>query len=343
MPSPRSRTKSSPAPSKAGEPRATARARAFHGPVDALALFEADAPPATVYLEGASEPLKAAILLELRRRWAADNPAAPAARVLRAAEAGIEEILSAFRNTSLFATRELTIVLEIEDLGRSEKKLSALAAGLEGPSGESCLVLVESAADSARKSLEPLRRASAAHVVAMPPTRVELLEWGRRRLRLESLKAEPGVLEAIADACEGDALAFFSELARLTSFAAAGGTLTRSDCETLLTPSVGAGLPEYLAAVSAGEPRLASRRLGRLLAAGESEGAILFALTNLVGGALGGWARSRELSAELRSRLAPARLLRAMDALYRAESAWKGGRADVVAVLEQATRTVAAR
>lgn len=32
---------------------------------------------------------------------------------------------------------------------------------------------------------------------------------------------------------------------------------------------------------------------------------------------------------------------RALDAVYRAESAWKGGRADVVAVLEHATRDVA--
>jgi len=343
MPSPRSRTKSSPAPSKAGSARSAPARRASRGPVEALALFDAPAPPPTVYLEGPSEPLKAAILLELRRRWAEQNPAAPAARVLRAAEAGVEEILAAFQNTSLFAPRELTIVLEIEDLGRSEKKLAALAAGLAGPAGESCLVLVESASDSARKSLEPLRQACAARVFALPPSRTELLEWGARKLRLDSQKAEPGVLEAIADACEGDALAFFSELSRLTSFAPSGGTLTRADCDELLSPTVGAGLPEYLAAVSAGDPRLASRRLGRLLASGESEGAILFALTNLVGGALGGWARSRELSAALRGRLAPARLMRAMDSLYRAESTWKGGRADAIAVLEQATRVVAAR
>jgi len=344
MPSPRSRTKSSPAPSKAGDARGTrARARAARGPLDPLSFFEGKSSPATLYLEGPSEPLKAVILFALRRRWSADNPAGPAARVLRAAEAGVEEILAAFQNTSLFAARELTIVLEIEDLGRSEKKLAALAGGLEAPSGESCLVLVESASDSPRKSLEPLRQACAVRVVADPPSRRELLEWGARRLRLESQTAESGVLEAIADACEGDALAFFSELSRLTSFAATGGTLTRADCDELLAPSVGAGLPEYLAAVSAGDARLATRRLGRLLAAGESEGTVLFALTNLVGGALGGWARSRELSAALRSRLAPARLMRAMDALYRAESAWKGGRADVVAVLEQATRTVSAR
>jgi DNA polymerase III delta subunit len=39
-------------------------------------------------------------------------------------------------------------------------------------------------------------------------------------------------------------------------------------------------------------------------------------------------------------RLGPPALARAMDTLYRAEAAWKGGRADPVAVLELATRTV---
>jgi hypothetical protein len=43
----------------------------------------------------------------------------------------------------------------------------------------------------------------------------------------------------------------------------------------------------------------------------------------------------------LARRLGPRLLARALDALYRAESAWKSGRADVVAVLEQATRTIA--
>jgi hypothetical protein len=64
----------------------------------------------------------------------------------------------------------------------------------------------------------------------------------------------------------------------------------------------------------------------------------LFALVNLVGGALGGWARHRDLSAALRRRRTPRELAHAMDALYRAEAAWKRGRADAVAVLEQATR-----
>jgi hypothetical protein len=102
-------------------------------------------------------------------------------------------------------------------------------------------------------------------------------------------------------------------------------------------------LPQYLAAVGEGNEALASRRLGRLLAAGENEGSILWALSNLVGGALGGWTKFREPAGALGRRLGRARLLHAMDAMYRAEAAWKGGRADAVAVLEQATRVLARR
>jgi hypothetical protein len=38
--------------------------------------------------------------------------------------------------------------------------------------------------------------------------------------------------------------------------------------------------------------------------------------------------------------MSPVQLSRALDACYRAEAAWKGGRADAVAVLEQTTRAL---
>lgn len=260
--------------------------------------------------------------------------------MLRAAESGVEEILAAYHGVSLFTPRELTLVLEIEDLGRSEKRVAALADGVVRPAGGSCLVLVESEAEAPRKSLEPLRAASAARWVAFPPDRRALLAWGSRRLAREGLTAEPGVLEAAADACEGEALAFFNELEKVCVWAGPGGRLTRRDAEAVLRPTIGADLPAYLAAVATGEGGIAAKRLGRVLASGVSEGQILFALSNLVGGALGGWARHREASDALRRRLRPAALGEAVDALYRAEAAWKSGRADAVAVLEQATRAL---
>src|SRR5262249_3341666 len=148
-PSPRSRTRSSAAASKAGDaagvkpaavrakpaPAArpavarTVRATAAMPP---LALLERSARgevPPTVYLEGPDEAVKAAFLAEFRRAWAAAVPDAPQARIMRPGEHDVDQILAAFQNVSLFAPRELTVVFDVEDLGRSEKRVESLATG----------------------------------------------------------------------------------------------------------------------------------------------------------------------------------------------------------------------
>lgn len=296
--------------------------------------------PPSLYIEGPSEPLKAAFLAELKAAWAKVVPEAPRARVLRAAEAGVDEILAAWQSASLFTPRELIVVLDVEDLGRSEKKIEAFAAGVAAPAGGSCLVLVESAADSARKALEPLRAAVTARWLALPPSRRELLAWGQRRLARESLTAEPPVFESLMDASEGDPLVFLNQLEQLTSLAH-DGRIGAAEAATLLRPTLGADLPDFLAAVAMGDGAQAARRLGRLIAGGISEGTILFQLSNLVSGALGGWSRHAGLSQALRRRSSPADLAAALDQCYRAEAAWKNGRVDVIAALEQVTRALA--
>jgi DNA polymerase III delta subunit len=242
----------------------------------------------------------------------------------------------------LFSASELVLVLDLEDLGRSEKRVTALAHGLAAGGAESAIVLVESAAEAPRKSLDPIRAACAEQVMANPPTPTELRMWAARRFRREQIDAEVGAVEAIVDACEGDPLAFFNELDKLCAWAGAQGRLSTTETAELLRPAVGADLPEFLAAVALGERAGAARRLGRLLSAGVGEGTVLFALSNLVGGALGGWARYRAASDVLRRRASPAGLDRALDALYRAESTWKSGRGDIVALLEQTTRALCA-
>ena len=296
--------------------------------------------PATLYLDGPDESLKASILAELRHAWARACPEAPHARVFRAAEDGVEEILAAYHGTSLFTPRELLIVLDLEGLGRSERSVVALAEGVARPAGGSCLVLSESGSETPRKTLEPLRAACATRLTALPLGRSALIAWGRRRMARERVTAEDGVLEGLADACENNPSEFFNELEKLLTCTGESGRITRADAATLLRPVAGADLVEYLAAVAGGDAALAARRLGRVLAAGEGEGSVLFALVNLVGGAMGGWARWRDLSMTLSRRAAPGELARALDALYRGEAAWKHGRADAVAVLEQATREV---
>jgi DNA polymerase III delta subunit len=242
----------------------------------------------------------------------------------------------------LFSPRELAIVLDVEDLGRSEKTILALAEGVMRPSGGTCLVLLESAADGDRKVLAPLRTACSRWWSAETPSREELLRWSARRLARDGVRAEAGVIESVADQCENDPSALFNELDKLATFAGPDGRLTDDDVRRLRRPALDADLPEYLAAVALGDVAGASRRLGRLLATGAGEGEVLWALSNLVGGALGGWKKVPQPSFALARRCATRDLGRALDALYRAEAAWKGGRTDVTVLLEHATRLVAA-
>lgn len=328
-------------PSRATTARTTLRAPRTGGR-ELLGAWDRGEFPSSLYLEGPSEALKTVWLAELKRLWKKSVEGDAAPRVFRAAETPVEEILAAFQGGSLFTPRDLVIVLDVEDLVRSEKKVVALAAGVARGGGESCIAILESANEKPPKTLEPLRVACQVRIDATPPSRPELLAWGARQLLAEERRAEPGVLEALADACEGEALAFFSELAKLCSFAGAKGTIALADAQAMLRPTVGAELPEYVSAVALGHTRLAAQRLGRILAAGVGEGQVMFSLANLVSGALGGWKRFPDASEALRRRSSPGGLSLAMDAVYRAEAAWKGGRADVVAVLEQASRDICA-
>jgi DNA polymerase III delta subunit len=345
-PTPASEPAAKPAAAKRAARPAAPRVRAT-APADPLALLERAErgdTPASLYVDGPDEALKAAFLWSFRRAWAAHVPEAPAARVMRPGEDEVDDILSAYHGISMFTPRELTLVLDIEDLARSEKRVEALAAGVARPAGASCLVLVESAGDNVRKTLDPLRAACAARWSAEVPGPAELLTWGRRRLAAAGLTAEAGALERLVEVCEGESASFFSELGKLEGWSASAGRVTKADVEQLSRPVVGTDLEAYLEAVANGRAGIAAKRLGRLIAAGENEGGILWALGHVVGTAIGGgWGKWRPISAALARRRPPRELASALDAVYRAEAAWKGGRADALTALEQATREVAGR
>ena len=96
-PSPRSPMKSSRAPSKAGSPRKAgpraARSSADAGTRALLEAWDRGEFPSSIYVEGPSEPVRAAMLAELRSAWAAAVLDAPIGRVFLASEASVEEVL----------------------------------------------------------------------------------------------------------------------------------------------------------------------------------------------------------------------------------------------------------
>ena len=134
-PSPSSPKRSSPVRSKAGSAsgpatrpaRAKADGRSLAIGVEALLdrLGRDEFPPA-LYLDGPDEGLKAALLAELRQAWARACPEAPAARVFRTSEAGVDELLAAFHGGSLFAPCELLSFLlkKFRDLQLKLRSLS---------------------------------------------------------------------------------------------------------------------------------------------------------------------------------------------------------------------------
>lgn len=333
------------AKSAARAPKSTAAAA-----VDPLALItriEGGEFPGVLYIEGPDEAIKAAFLADVRRAWATAVPESATARILRPDE-GIDEILAAYQTVSMFASRELTIVFSVEKLVRSDKQIKTLADGLATPSSGSCLVLVEAAADKPRKKLDPLREVAQARIEVTAPDERALLEWGRRRLLATGNNAEAGVLQALLDACERDPLAFLNEAGKLSVLAGDHGTVTLAHVQTLTAPKLGAELPDFIMAVAQGDAKRAGQRLERILAAGESEGTILWSLGHLASSSLVrtmspySWAMYKEATAALARRRNAQSLARAVDAVYRAEAAWKGGRTDVRSALEQATRDLVA-
>ena len=286
---------------------------AVAAPTDALQLLtrvEKGEFPGTVYLEGQDEAIKAAFLADFRRAWAAAVPESATARILRPDE-GIDEILAAYQTVSMFTSRELTIVFSVEKLVRSEKQIAALAAGLATPSSGSCLVLVEAWADKPRKKLDPLREVAAVRVEATLPDERALLEWGRRRLAGTGNSAEAGVLQALLDACERDPIAFLNEAGKLSVLAGDGGTVTMAHVKTLTAPKLGAELPDFILAVAQGDAKRAAQRLERILAAGESEGSIMWSLGHLASSSLArtaapySWAMYKEATSALARRPRP--------------------------------------
>ncbi len=344
MSSRKSPTRSSPAPSKAGKPRAQARSL----PADlasTITAWDAGRFPESLYLEGPDEALKAEVLSNLRQVWthpAAKTTAAGTVRVFRAAESGPEEVLLAYQSLSLFSPRELVLVLEVEDWGRSERKLGAVATALRSGGGPSCLVLIESAAEAMRKGLESLRSAAHSRLVCDPPGRGELRLLARRRSTQSQVEFEAEAMELLLEASQGETATFFNELDKVCAWAGPGGQVRATDAKRLLRPVVGADVADYLSAVALRQSGTAAQRLARLSASGVSEGSVLFALTNLLGGALGGWARYRSLSDDVRRTWSPRRVAQGLDLLYRVERAWKSGRAEAPTLVEHATQALCA-
>lgn len=310
-------------------------------------LARAAESPGTTYLSGNDESLKAEILHALKEAWLAAVPDSPPS-VLRAGEAGPANVLGAVQGGSLFASRSLVIVLKVEDWARSSAVPIAVARALAQIPPENLLVFVESAGDSERKYLNPLR-AACARVFALdglPPS--ELRHWADRHARRQGLELAPDAWDALFELPRLDAGEVFNELDKLAAWAEEGATVTREQALAIVHPAGGATLGGLADAVAERKAALAMDCLLRALEGGESPGSILFQLGTLLSGALrltgpgGGWVRDRRRSGLIAQTWSPAAIAAGLDLLYRCERAWKTGRAPDDTLLVRAVQGLTA-
>ncbi|MEP7027518.1 MAG: DNA polymerase III subunit delta [Candidatus Eisenbacteria bacterium] len=334
------------APAKGRAPAAAAPRAGGPAACEAWLARAADSP-GTTYLSGNDESLKAEILHALKEAWLLAVPDSPPS-VLRAGEAGPSGVLGAVQGGSLFTSRSLVIVLRVEDWARSSSIPIAVGQALAQIPPENLLVFVESAGDSERKHLNPLR-AACARVFALdglPPS--ELRHWAERHARRQGLALEADAWEALFELPRLDTGEVFNELDKLAAWAGDGGTVTREQALALVHPAGGATLSDLADAVAERRAPAAMDCLLRALEGGESPGSILFQLVSLLSGALrlkgggGGWIRDRRRSAIIAHAWSGEEIARGLDLLYRCERAWKTGRAPDDTLLVRAVQGLTA-
>jgi DNA polymerase-3 subunit delta len=327
--------------------RATASRSAVLDAAGFDAWLGGDEPlPRALYLAGADEAAKAEALTGLKERWAAAYPGVPPT-VLRAGEAGVEQVMAAAQGGSLFQPAAFVLVLNVEEWVRSPRTVEAAARGVAAIAPENCVVFVESAAETERKTLAALAAECGLRVTldGLPPE--VLARWAERRLARLGVQAEPGTVALVIDTSRLDTAEVMNEIEKLADWAGPGGRLTRAQTEALLRPVHAGSLAALARAVAERRPDQAVDHLLRSLGSGESEGTILFRLQTLVSGALRlktqqwGWIRDRENSERLARGRSDRELTAALDLLYRVERAWKSGRGDAPALLTRAVLGVA--
>jgi len=296
--------------------------------------------PGTTYLSGNDEALKSEILTSLKETWLAAVPDSPP-QVLRAGEAGPGGVLNAVQGGSLFVARSLVIVLRVEDWARSSTVPVGVARGLAQIPPDNLLVFVESAGDSERKHLNPLRSACARVFALDGLPMTELRHWAERHAKRDDLVLAPDAWDALFELPRIDTGEVFNELDKLAAWAGPGGRVTRDQVLSLVHPAGGATLGDLADAIAQRQPAQAMDCLLRAIEGGESTGAILFQLVTLLSGALrlkgggGGWVRDRKRSSQIAG-WPSEDIARGLDLLYRCERAWKTGRAPEETLLVRA-------
>src|SRR6184192_1507360 len=194
-----------------------------------LRSLKQGAPDAVYYLHGEEDELKDEAVRALVER--AVDPAARDFNLDQRAAADLDpEAFNALVNTPPMLTATRVVVLRgMEQLRKAAKVRQELLHYLDAPNPTTVLVLVHGGAEPPDPEL--VRRATAVHVAALPPDRVE--RWMRHRAKQLGLALAPEAGELLLASVGNDLSGLARELEKLAPLCA-GRPATRDEVAALV-------------------------------------------------------------------------------------------------------------
>jgi DNA polymerase-3 subunit delta len=208
----------------------------------------------------------------------------------RAADLSADEFQTLALTPPMMATRRAVVITEAEALQQRRQRLqdlrSAIARYLEHPSGDTMVVLVQSAGEKPDPAFEKLT----ASVAIKPLTPDKLEKWIRHRAKLEGVELEDAGARHLKEAVGDDLPQLAAEIAKLGS-AVRGRTVTADDVADLVGVRRGETVHAFVDAVTGRQFGAAAGMVRHLLESpGNSGVRLVTALaTSLTGLA---WARA---------------------------------------------------
>ncbi|MDE3154374.1 MAG: DNA polymerase III subunit delta [Acidobacteriota bacterium] len=244
---------------------------------------------------------------------------------LHAGETSVGALLDAARTLPLMADRRVIVVLEAERLlvpkregEAAERDAGALQALFEEPPAHAVLAFVAGQLDERRKSVKALLKHGVVVRCGGLETPADARRWLEAQAEAAGVRMEPAAVNLLADQIGPNVARLRGELERLLLFADGGRTVTADDVrETVGAPSL---QDEWALAraIEHGNAAAALRELALMLEEGRVAPMILGQL---------GWVA--------RTRLPPARVRQAVEALFRTDLDLKRSAGDTRVLLER--------
>src|SRR5438552_12059331 len=206
-----------------------------------LRSLKQGAPDAVYYLHGEEDELKDEAVRALVER--AVDPAARDFNLDQRAATDLDpEAFNALVNTPPMLTATRVVVLRgMEQLRKAAKVRQELLHYLDAPNPTTVLVLVDGGAEPPDPEL--VRRATAVHVAALPPDRVE--RWMRHRAKQLGLALAPEAGELLLASVGNDLSGLARELEKLAPLCA-GRPATRDEVAALVGVRRGETLQDFV-------------------------------------------------------------------------------------------------